>query len=432
VTAQVDERLRRRLLGAPAVAVHRVALRLASRVLRGRGGEGPAGAPVRFLLQNAWTVGGTIRTTMNLAGWLARTHDDVEVISVRRMRENPFWPFPAGVPVSALEDKRSSHKRPLLSRLPSLLVHPDDFAYAGASLHTDVKIVRWLRSLEGGVLVSTRPAFNLVVAALAPPGVTVIGQEHMNFTAHRPRLQADMRRWYRRLDALSVLNADDERDYGEILAGSGTRVVRIPNSLPPLTGGVSPLDAPVVVGAGRLTGQKGFDLLIDAFAPVAAAHPEWRLRIYGNGPKREELERQIAARGLGGSVELMGASRELGEEFAKASLFVLSSRFEGFGMVLVEAMSKGLPAVSFDCPRGPADIVSHGRDGLLVPTEDVPAMSAALLELIGDADRRREYGRAALEKARDYDIEAIGPRWEALLAELLDAASGADRGRAGR
>ena len=431
MTAQVDERLRRRLLGAPAVAVHRVALRLAARMLRGRGGGGSSG-PVRFLLQNAWTVGGTIRTTMNLAGWLARSREDVEVVSVRRMRDKPFWPFPSGVPVSALEDRRAGARRPLLARLPSLLIHPDDFAYAGASLKTDIELVRWLRSLQGGVLISTRPAFNLVVAALAPPGVTVIGQEHMNFTAHRPRLQADMRRWYRRLDALSVLNADDERDYGEILAGSGARVVRIPNSLPPMSGGVSALDAPAVVGAGRLTGQKGFDLLIDAFAPVAAAHPEWRLRIYGNGPKREELERQIEARGLTGSVELMGASRELGEEFAKASLFVLSSRFEGFGMVLVEAMSKGLPVVSFDCPRGPADIVSAGRDGLLVPNEDVAAMSAALLELVGDADRRREYGRAALEKARRYGIEAIGPRWEALLKELQEAASGAGRGRAGR
>jgi len=397
-------RLRRRLLGPPTVAVHRAALWLASRVMRRQRPAEPGG-PVRILLLHAWGMGGTIRTTFALAERLAERRE-VEIISLVRRRDEPFFTPPPGVRLTALDDRR---RRRLL---PSLLVHPEDYAYPYASLAGDLRLLRRLRAMRSGVLITTRPAFNLVAARLAP--VTAIGQEHLNFHAHRPRLAADVRRHYRGLDALTVLTEADRRDYEPF----ARRVARIPNPLPPLGGGVAALDAKAIAAAGRLTSQKGFDLLLRAYAPVADAHPDWRLRIYGGGPERAALERLSAELGLDGRAELVGPVRDLGAELARASLFVVSSRFEGFGIVIVEAMSKGLPVVAFDCPRGPAELIADGRDGVLVPAGDVDALSRALLALVEDQPRRRRYGAAALEAAKAYEPVAVAGAWDRFLAEV--------------
>ena len=406
------ESRRRRLLGPLAVALHRAVLGALALAIGRRTRAAPQSGPLRFLLAHAWGFGGTIRTTLTLSGALAQAGHDVEIVSVLRRRRRPFFALPDGVRVRALEDRRApSRAARVLGRLPSLLIHPEDYAYPWCSLWTDVKLLRGLRALRGGTLVATRPALNLLAARLAHPSVTVIGQEHLNFGAHRPRLAADIRRHYPRLDALTVLSSQDETDYRALL---GDRVHRIANPVTELDGGVSDTTAPVVVAAGRLNVQKGFDLLIEAWRPVAERHPDWTLRIYGSGPERAALER--AAAGL--PVELPGRTGRLGAALAAGSLFALSSRWEGFGLVLVEAMGKGLPVVSFDCPRGPSDIVGHGEDGLLVPPEDVGALTAALLELIEDPVRRERMGAAARATARRYEPAGIVPHWDAMLRDL--------------
>src|SRR4029077_16161583 len=138
--------------------------------------------------------------TLNLVEQLGRSRS-VEIVSVVRRRRHPRLPFPPAPRVSSLAAQRPQPPdrgfgRGLLRRLPSLLIHPEDYAYPFCSMWTDVLLVRWLRKQPPGLLVTTRPAFNLLAARLCPPGVTVIGQEHMNFDAHRAHLDRDLARHY--------------------------------------------------------------------------------------------------------------------------------------------------------------------------------------------------------------------------------------------
>jgi glycosyltransferase involved in cell wall biosynthesis len=408
-------RLARRVLGPPAILLHRLALTIAA-ALPGRAKQAD-GRDVRILLLHAWGMGGTVRAAMSLAESLAESGRSVEVVSVVRRGKRPFFPFPEGVNVSAVDDQRNDGR--LLARLPSLLVHPDDFAYPWCSLRTDLLLVRRLRAMRGGVVVGTRPSFNLLLAALRPKGTLAVAQEHMNFNAHRRGLARDLKRRYSSLDALAVLTEEDRGDYAAALDGAPTQVVRLPNAVPPLSGERARPERKVAVAAGRLNSQKGFDLLIAAWRPVAAAHPDWQLRIYGRGLQRAALRQQISDLGMADDVLLLGPTRDLGEALSQGSVFVLSSRFEGFGIVVVEAMSKGLAVVSFDCPRGPGEIIDDGRDGVLVPAGDVDALSRALLGVVEDEERRRALGAAALETARRYDPKTVGADWVALLDGLV-------------
>jgi glycosyltransferase involved in cell wall biosynthesis len=423
----IEVSTRRRLFGPIAIRIHRAAIGLATRVLRRRGAAEPAvegRTPVRILLVHAYGIGGTIRTSLNLAEALAGDYD-VEVLSLVRRRERPSFPVSANVTVAAVHDVRPSRPRPrlgvrLLEALPSLLFHPDDHAYSYASLRSDILLVRRLGSLARGVLVTTRPALNLIAARLAPPGVAVVAQEHMNLRSHRPGLLQDVRRHYPRLSALAVLTEDDRGDYAELVGTARVRLVRIPNGLSVLDGGTADPDARIVVAVGRLNTQKGFDLLIRAWEQIVAVSPGWQLRIYGAGPMRSALEAMILERHLYGTAFLMGSTRHVGAALASGSVFALSSRFEGFGMVIIEAMSKGLPVVSFDCPHGPSEIISHGNDGLLVPNGDVDALASSLLQIINDRDLRRRMGVTALSTARRYDTAEIAARWREVLAAVVE------------
>ncbi|MFC4070108.1 glycosyltransferase family 4 protein [Actinoplanes subglobosus] len=383
---------------------------------------------IRYLLHNAYGVGGTIRTVFNQANALCATHD-VEIASVYRTAESPAFPLDPRVRLVSLTDLRNDgsrwsgkadRRRRLLQRtrvLPNPLPHRTDFRYNRWDPMVDLRVIRYMRSQRDGVLISTRPALNLLSAWFGPRRVTRIGQDHMNFGSYKPGLQAQIIRAYPRLDAVTVLTHADLESYRAAL-GDGVDLTRIPNGIPPREAAPESDRAKVVVAAGRLFRQKGFDLLIEAWVRVHERHPDWQLHIFGEGKLRRKLTDQIAERGLGDVVKLRGLTRTLDAEFARASVFVLSSRKEGLPMVLLEAMGTGLPVVSFDCPTGPADVVDDEVNGLLVPAEDVPGLAAGLCRLIGSPAERAAFGAAARATAAGYEMPVVAAQWEDLFRRV--------------
>ena len=158
---------------------------------------------------------------------------------------------------------------------------------------------------------------------------------------------------------------------------------------------VASLDRPTAVAVGRLVPVKGFGLLVRAWEKVAAVHPDWKLEIWGDGPERGSLERLVRGKGLEKNVLLRGATGEVQEKLLQSSMLVFPSLFEGFGMVLVEAMACGVPCVAFECPCGPRDVISPEEDGLLVPPGDTDALARAIIRLMEQSELRSRMGEAA-------------------------------------
>jgi glycosyltransferase involved in cell wall biosynthesis len=238
-----------------------------------------------------------------------------------------------------------------------------------------------------------------------------------------------LRRWSYPRAAAVVTLAEESRHWIEANC-PGSRSVVIPNPVVlPLPEGdpqvptenyVHPNDR-IILGVGRLDGQKGFDILIQAFSGVADSFPAWRLVVLGEGPDRGRLAAQVERAGLEDRILLPGRAGNMGEWYKRADLYVMSSRFEGFPNVLVEAMSHGLPAISFNCDTGPGDIIRHGVDGLLVnPVGDVPALIDALTQLMGDKARRTDMASRAIEVGDRYTMSRILVEWDRIFFEVLD------------
>lgn len=290
------------------------------------------------------------------------------------------------------------------------------------------RLAKVLRQLQPDIVVSTGESEKYFLPLIRGHWKTVselhFSSNYRLFIAHSPLQRClahvlNRFNYYYKLwcyDQVVVLTQEDKSRYWH----NHPKVAVIPNSITfPIPSVPSSLCEKRFVAAGRLTVQKNFPSLLRAFQLVVAKHPDWTLDIYGEGSQRTALQDQITRSHLNHHAFLRGYTANLREQMLHASGYVLSSSWEGFGLVLIEAMSFGLPVVSYACPCGPRDIIRDGQTGFLVPVNDEATLAARICQLIEDAPLRQRMGAAARADSQKYQMEHILPLWMNLFRSLL-------------
>ena len=394
---------------------------------------------IAFFVLGIDGMGGTERSVATQGNALAAAGHRVTVVSAIRKTGKPYFEVDDRVLVDYLVDLSNPDA-------PSLVesgVVDDELA---AELHTRGSLLvpgRWdpqfnalvdagcqayLPRLESDVVVTVTPGLLATAVQLLPDRPALIHQEHRSSSDRTSGLEA-MLTFVPRADVVALLTSSMADWLGDALGSSAPTMVVMPNPMPHGYKPRSALDSKLIVAAGRLVREKQFHKLVTAFAEVSDQLPDWRLRILGAGPDRQELIRQTRQSGLYDRVELPGPSRDMPTEWARASISALTSRSEGLPLVVQEAMAAGVPVVSFDCPAGAREVIDHEVNGLLVGPESVLGMASALLRLGLDEDLRRRLGEGALQSSRRYAPDAIADRWLEIFHAAIERRG---RGRARR
>lgn len=220
----------------------------------------------------------------------------------------------------------------------------------------------------------------------------------------------------KRLDRLVVLTEKDKEAWLEL-----NNVVVIPNPLPFFSHKISRQSEKRVIAVGRYSHEKGYDLLLQAWSEVQKKCPDWRLDVFGDGD-RQDYEQIIDHLQIDRNhCNLHGRTSDVQSEYEKSSLAVCSSRFEGFGLAIIEAMSCGLPVVSFDCPWGPRSIISDSQDGILVENGNVEKLAEGLVKLIDNRQLRMLMASHAVQNVQRFQLEEIASLWKSLFESIVTA-----------
>ncbi|WP_405663173.1 glycosyltransferase [Streptomyces sp. NBC_01166] len=361
-----------------------------------------------------------------VTGWMHRTAQlfqeaghRVHTIGIHASERKMALPEPPGYPVTALYPAHPPTPwapKGVRDRFRFAARRAEAGRAARKRLAVDQLSEIFRAARPGGVVIVSQVWAMEWVGEADTGGLRVIGMSHESYdysrASHRYRW---IKNHYPPLDRWLVLTEEDADKW----AGDGMNNVGfMPNALAALPEVPSPRREKSVASIGRLTDQKGIDMLLDTWALVAPHRPDWRLDVYGAGEDEADLRAQCTGLGLDSSVGWRGRTDDVPGALAASSVFVQSSRGEGFPLALLEAMASGVPCAAFDCAPGVREIVRDGEDGLLAPAGDVGALADRLLRLTGNPRMRDAMGDRARTNVQRFSEAEIMGRWEELFAFL--------------
>lgn len=368
-----------------------------------------------------YSAGGVERVVSFKASYFAEVYNyDVTIIVTEGKKRDCFFPLSDKVKVVNLNlGFEELWKVPFIKKV---------FLY----LNKQFKYRRMLRSelmrLRPDITISVlRREINFLNSI--PDGSLKIGELHVNRSNYRnftsrdsnfvKRLFArfwmnDLLKHLQKLDRMVVLTEDAKKDWPEL-----SNVTLIPDPIPFKVDQVSTLSSKRVVSIGRYAYEKGNDLLLKAWAKVEKSCKVWSLDIYGMGNQAPYRALMLELGIDETRCHLHGSLSDVKDAYLNSSVFTLPSRFEGFGLVIIEAMACGVPIVAFDCENGPRNIITNNQNGILVPPFNVKEYAESLLRLMRDDQLRAQMGNRAFESSRRYSIEDIALQWKGLFDEVM-------------
>lgn len=375
---------------------------------------------IAYYLPSLYAPGGLERIVTFKANYLAEHCEGYEVyIITSEQQKRPIhfalspkvkhidldiafdWPFNQSTISKLLKYPFRYHK--FQKRLTRLLmeIHPD---ITLSTIRREVKFIHSIAdgSKKVGEFHVTRYAYGVEKGGLLGKII-------------QKRWEKALQKNLKKLDGFVVLTHEEAAFWPDL-----DNIHVIPNPIITQTDRISECSARQVIAVGRYVPQKGFDLLIEAWNIVTKKHPAWTLRIYGDGSLREPFQQRINELGMTDSCILEHTVPNITDKYCESSIFVLSSRFEGFGMVITEAMACGVPPISFDCPCGPKDIIDDGKDGLLVENGSIEKLAEKIIYLIENETIRMDMGRQARINVQRFQMENIAKQWKGLFEELTD------------